>query len=157
MRYAFRWNAGFLCLVLAACSTSPKAGSLLAGEATTTVVVRDGVEYLRTEVTVTNVDSRPVPLKWQGCRLHLELYSVATRVGTPAWRSAAVDSCSTAQFAQNVQPGTTYIPNPVVYERRVSAILGDSLPDGEYFFLAVMPFTNRAALEIPAGSAGLQR
>lgn len=125
---------------------------------------------LTTQVVAMNPTDRPIYLEYGSCAPRLRAYRSADRRGAPVWRSEhrrrPGDTygyvCLGYLATSWVQPGEAI--SPPEYHARIPLyeILGDSLPEGEYHFLAELEFQRGAGLVLKhdvvtfsAGSAEL--
>ena len=155
---------GFL-VVAAGCGADPGASGSRGGDAQS--IVEDNIVYraetlimesfpvqLRANVHITNLRSAPVTVTFRdGCLVYLRVYRDAARTSL-AYDSEKVEGCTDALVPVSVGAGQS----KTVSARTISAadILGDSLPNGTYYFSAVVrPETQRITLH--AGSAALAR
>lgn len=110
-------------------------------------------------LTARNVSDHDVVLVTDGCSLRVRAYREPERTGRPIWRGP------TGPCAANEGPVDVSVPagDTVVWRREFSAsdILGDSLPDGRYFFTSglgsasVATSENSREIEVQAGAAEL--
>lgn len=109
-----------------------------------------------TTVTATNTvtDSTTLEIRGGGCRVRLRAFRYPDRSGRPEWdHDRWSPNCTHPAFrielgiGENVQ-FTKSIP--------VASILGDSLPEGRYYFTARLTKSNQA-FEMTSGSAVLRR
>lgn len=105
-----------------------------------------------------NVTDHDVRLVTDGCGLGARAYRTPDRTGTPAWNGRPAGPCPASAV-----PLPVAARDSLVWRRDYSAadVLGDSLPDGRYFFTATL---GRASLvnsenvrrvEVTAGDARL--
>lgn len=139
---------------------SPNAG--LALGALTSVTGPDA-DTLRARVTITDTTSSPVRLEYGACSLSLLAYRSPARTGAPVWNSVARRSlgglaygCPLYLAVGVVQPGETSSPREFNVAYPVREILGDSLPDDRYYFIARVRLNWRQTT-IAAGDAELRR
>ncbi len=152
-------------VMLAGCAADPGEPGPRGGN--THTIVADNIEYraetlimesfpvqLRANVHITNLRSAPVTVTFRdGCLVYLRVYRDAERTSL-AYDSERVEGCTDALVPVSVGAGQL----KTVSARTISAadILGDSLPNGTYYFSAVVrPETQRITLQ--AGSAALAR
>jgi hypothetical protein len=119
--------------------------------------------HLVTRVTATNTGSRRVEVQFGDCALRLRAYRTPARTGRPVWRSELRRppydrdedgfgyACLAYLAGAVVAPGETIAPNEFTARIPFPEILGDSLPDGRYWFAADLDLL----AERPAG--GLDR
>lgn len=134
----------------------PSAASVLSGSDTTPT--------LRTVVTTVNRSDRPAYVEYGACATRVLAYR-SPEAGAPAvwdsnqrrsWTFGAPVACLMYLAATTVAPGDTLAPPEFRLEVPLMDILGDSLPDGHYYFKASVGLSNHASLaDIPAGDAEL--
>ena len=151
--------------MVAGCAADPGEPGTRGGDAQT--IVESNIEYraetlimesfpvqLRANVHITNLRSAPVTVTFRdGCLVYLRVYRDAARTSL-AYDSERVEGCTDALVPISVGAGQS----KTVSARTISAadILGDSLPNGTYYFSAVVrPETHRLTLH--AGSAELAK
>ena len=141
-------------------AVSPNAG--LALEARTTVAGARQ-DTVRTRVTVTNTNAQPVRLEYGACSITLLAYRSATRTGAPIWNSSmrrapegAVYGCPLYLAVGVAQPGETMSPKEFNVAYAIREVLGDSLPDGRYYFAARVRLNWRTSV-VSAGEAEVRR
>lgn len=110
-------------------------------------------------LTAHNVSDHEVVLVWDGCSLRVRAYREPERAGRPAWKGP------TEPCAASLGPVDVPVPagDSVVWNREFSAadVLGDSLPDGRYYFTAglgsasIATSENVREIEVRAGEAVL--
>ena len=123
--------------------------------------VRVDGSTLRGRGVVTNAGRSPISLEFGSCALKLRAYRTAARTGPPAWRSEGRQpyggggfyGCGAVLHGAVIAPGDSLARFGV--ESLVIEVLGDSLPDGRYYFTAVIELNSGASPEIPAGEAQL--
>lgn len=113
--------------------------------------------------SVTNAGTRAVYLEYGDCVLSLRAYRAPERTGTPVWRSEARATwdgahsyiCLAYLAVTTLAPGAT--ANPLERELRIPVVevLGDSLPDGRYYFSGTLRLNSMRTPEVLAGSAEL--
>jgi hypothetical protein len=116
---------------------------------------------LRGRGVVVNAGGRPVSVEYGSCALNLRAYRTAARTGPPAWRSeerqpyggGGFYGCDAVGHGAVIAPGDSLARFGV--ESPVIEVLGDSLPDGRYWFTAVIELNSAASPDIPAGDAQL--
>jgi hypothetical protein len=154
-----------LVAVAAACSKAERTVEPEDLSANPDVRVEAGIQYkaetailesfpvqLATTVKLTNKgNSRRKVTFPDGCVVLIRAYRNAERTGEPAWDQSRVVACTMALVEVDLAPGESR-----EYQARTDAglILGDSLPNGRYYFTALLRPDGRA-LEIPAGDAEL--
>jgi hypothetical protein len=118
---------------------------------------------LHATASITNTTSRPIYLEYGDCALSVRAYRTADRSGEPAWRSEfrapwagyGGYDCLAYLATATVAPGATFQPREFQLAVPVIEILGDSLPDGRYYFSASLRLNFARTAEFPAGSANL--
>jgi hypothetical protein len=121
-------------------------------------------------ITIVNRGARTVQFELGACALDLHAYRSATRTGPPVFRSEhrqppgphAVYACPLILYDLQLAPGESISPSSLripLYE-----ILGDSLPEGRYFFTAELELTDdrvrpigQEIVRLDAGEAVLER
>ncbi len=151
--------------VLSACSGTPSSPSnSLVASATTAVTKQDTTSVLRTNVTVVNRGESPVSLEYGACAVRVLAYRTAASDAVPVWDSDQRRSwsygqpiiCLTYAVATTLTPGASLSPGEFAFAVPLMDVLGDSLPDGHYYFRASVGFVNREPItQIPAGDADL--
>jgi hypothetical protein len=89
---------------------------------------------MRVQISVDAIDAvtdRRIEIPFAACPVVLRLYSTADRSGAPAWNSEALAECPFTAVP-------SHVPNHFAYLYQVSRILGDSLPEGRYYFTTVL-------------------
>ena len=134
----------------------------LVASATSSIVALDTARSLRTTATLTNRGELPSYLEFGACALHVFAYRTTARDAAPVWDS---DKRRDWNFGQplicllylattTIPPGSSTSPRELTLGVPLMDVVGDSLPDGHYYFRASVGFSNRAALtDIPAGDA----
>ncbi len=139
------------------------------------VVLRSGLEALRYPVRLTvrgdslrahanvvNAGRARVALEYGECALQLRAYRSADRSGPPAWRSEHRRPyeggfgyvCAGIGYSTTLAPGDS-LRRPFELGVPVLEVLGDSLPDGRYWFTASIRLNFGMTPEVPAGDATL--
>jgi ribosomal protein L11 len=152
-------------LGLAACAPVDPAFPPLAVPSPVRVV--DGVTYraethvmaerptqLHVQGTVTNTSAQERRVEFpDGCVVLLRAYRHVERTGTPSWDQRRTIACTQAVQVARIAPGRSES-----YETTTGAreILGDSLPEGRYYFTAYYRPGNQL-VEVLAGDAELRR
>ncbi len=112
---------------------------------------------LRTEVTVTNTSNRRVRIEYGHCALSIRAYRTPERSGKPAWDERRLGRPCPLYLAGNtLRPGESISPSQFRSSIPVPEILGDSLPEGRYYFSANLELNGQMAA-IPAGEGELRR
>jgi hypothetical protein len=133
---------------------------------TSTTVEGSAPRMVVTRVVATNPTDRWVEFSSGACFMHVRAFRDASRTGPPAWRTDSRPLvCSAILYGYSVAPGATLGPDGFTYPTALADILGDSLPDGRYWFSTRLDFVRDApegglvdlGIEIPAGSAELVR
>lgn len=134
----------------------------LVPSATSVLAVRDTARSLTTTVTLDNRGELPSYLEYGACATRVLAYRTTARDAVPVWDSNQRRMWSTGQSLiclsylaiTTIQPGVRFSPREFVLDVPLMDVLGDSLPDGHYYFRASVGFSNRAAMtDIPAGDA----
>lgn len=132
--------------------------------ATSVLAKRDTTPTLRTTVTLVNRAESPTYLEYGACATRVLAYRTTASGASPVWDSnkrRLWDSgqplvCLLYLAATTVAPGATLAAPEFSLEVPLIDVLGDSLPDGHYYFKASIGFSNRAAItDLPAGDAEL--
>jgi hypothetical protein len=118
---------------------------------------------LHATASITNTTSQPVYLEYGDCALSVRAYRTPDRTGEPAWRSefrAPWDGyggydCLAYLATATVAPGATFQPREFQLTVPLIEILGDSLPDGQYYFSASLRLNFARTAEFPAGNMDL--
>lgn len=149
-------------LLAAACSPSETSGP---GDSHSQTIIEGGVSYraetaimesfpvqLRTSVHISNRGNAPVTLTFpDGCLVLLRAYHDSART-TLAYDMGRHYGCTLALAPVTIDAnGTRTLSTPTISARE---ILGSSLPNGTYYFSAVLRPDGKT-LNIPAGSAEL--
>ena len=121
---------------------------------------------LRPTITTTaklrNVRSEPVLVQFGACNVSLAAYRTAERTGTPVWRSAASkpwegtygSGCILPLYERRLQPNEELSLG--AYSARVIEVIGDSLPNGRYYFTATLAVSVAPnGISLPAGDFDL--
>ncbi len=105
---------------------------------------------LVTRVGATNATDRSVYLEYGACSLALRAYRTPDRTGVPVWRSETARppgydgpiACLTYLATRLLTPGAGMRAPEHTLSVPVAEILGDTLPDGRYYFTAVLTFVD---------------
>lgn len=155
------------CMTWWSCSrTASEIGPLadLVPSATSVVIPRDTTLTLRTMVTLANQSASPLHVEYGACATRVLAFRTADRDAISVWDSnqrRLWDSgqpliCLLYLASATIQPGADFSPGELTLEVPLMEVLGDSLPDGHYYFQASVGFSNRAAMtNILAGDAEL--
>jgi hypothetical protein len=121
---------------------------------------------LRPTITTTAKlrNDRPdsVTLQYGACAVSLVAYATADRRGAPAWRSTASEpwegtylrACIAILYGRKLAPGAELALG--AYSSRLIEILGDSLPNGRYYFTATLGVSSAPnGISLPAGDFDL--
>ena len=140
--------------------TSPNAGLAFA---VSTAVTGARNDTLRAHVTITDTTSQPWRLEYGACALALFAYRTPTRTGPPAWNSTQRRTAGGLDYmcplylrVGILEAGETSSPRELNAAYPLTEILGDSLPNGRYYFTAHVRMNWRTK-ELPAGDAELRR
>ena len=117
-----------------------------------------------TAVTVVNPTREQIQIEFGSCSMWIYAYSNLGRSGTPVWGSSgyryARPSDSIAAVCPDylgirvLAPGDSVQPEEFRTRFPVAEILGDSLPEGHYYFAAAVE-VNGDTVRLPAGEARL--
>jgi hypothetical protein len=119
-----------------------------------TAILESFPVQLATTVRVSNVGSRPAALEFSdGCPVLLRAYRTAARTYPPVWDQERDTFCTQALQLFTLEPGNT---KEFTVRTDARQILGDSLPNGDYFLTAVVRKTGWP-LELDAGQVELAR
>ena len=107
---------------------------------------------VQTEVTARNTapDTDDIAFP-DGCVVLLRAYDNPERSGAPVWDAARVFGCTMAIVEADIPAGESETFRTIV---GAEVILGDSLPDADYYFAAVLR-PNGTVVEVTAGEAYL--
>jgi hypothetical protein len=121
---------------------------------------------LRPTITVTaklrNDRADAVTLQYGACSVSLVAYANADRRGAPVWRSDASEpwegtygrGCIAILIGRTLASGAEFTLG--AYSSRVIEILGDSLPNGHYYFAATLGVSSAPnGISLPAGDFDL--
>lgn len=131
------------------------------------VVVHEGVAYsaeterrpegppaVRTTARASNATAARVDVTFpDGCVVLIRAYRAPERGAPPAWDQARAVACPEVLMEVPLAPGQTREFHSTATARE---ILGDSLPDGRYYFTALIR-PGGQPIEVSAGSAELRR
>jgi hypothetical protein len=133
---------------------------------TATAVEEAAPRMVVTRVVAANPTDRWIDLSSGACFMHVRAFLDESRTGTPAWRSDSDPlPCIAILLGYTIAPGATLGPDGFTRSTPLVDILGDSLPDGRYWFSTRLDFVRDApggglsdlGIEIPAGSTELVR
>ncbi|HEX7072171.1 MAG TPA: hypothetical protein VF190_15265 [Rhodothermales bacterium] len=112
-------------------------------------------EILRTVVTLTNVENGSIRVYIGGCPVQLQAFVNEKAEGMPVWDSFGPDDrrCPVEETFRLLDPREDYW---IALELAPGRILGDSLPDGRYYFNAIVR-PNGIRMDLPAGDVYLAR
>jgi hypothetical protein len=108
--------------------------------------------------TIRNDRAGLATISFGACNVSLDAYDTPARGGTPVWRSSRSEpwegtygrACILPLYTVRLVPGAEASLGS--YSTRVIEILGDSLPDGHYYFTATIGVGGDArGLSLPAG------
>lgn len=136
----------------------------LTARATSSIVRGDTSTSLHVAAALTYSGSTPKLLSYGGCPVTVLAYRTRNRRPPAVWNSELRRSWSTGQpyfcfsieVEPTVAPHSTYAPAAFTTSFPLLEILGDSLPDGRYWFTAEL-HVNRVIFDVPAGDAVLRR
>lgn len=132
----------------------------LVPSATSVLAMRDTSRVLRTEISLVNRGELPAYLEYGACATRVLAYRTTAPNAVPVWDSnrrrlwayGQGVICPSYLRATTVAPGATLSPGEFTLDVPLMDVLGDSLPDGHYYFLASVGFSNRTPIaDIPAG------
>ncbi len=121
---------------------------------------------LQVKVTVTNPTNKRVQIEFGACSVWILGYQTPDRSGTPAWgerkrpnpdpHTGIGWACPAYLAGVTLGPGES--ASPKEFQRLIPepGMLGDALPDGHYYFNAVVE-VNNTSVEVLAGEAKLVR
>jgi hypothetical protein len=124
---------------------------------------RLGAAGVEARAVVRNAGTAPETLEFGVCNVTLLAHRTADRAGPPAWTSTAARpwegtfgrGCPLPLYSARLAPGDT-LAEPFGYSTPLIELLGDSLPDGRYWFTArVHLVTPRLAQDVDAGALDL--
>ena len=166
-------------LLLVACSSDPPGGEdvpippppvtsrAAAGELTyhaESYLVDASPNELWTAVTAVNPTRRRVQIEFGSCSMTVYAYLNPDRSGEPVWRSSGyryarpsdsiVAVCPDYLGVRVLAPGDSAQPEEFRTRFPVAEILGDSLPEGHYYFATGLDL-NGDTVRVPAGEARL--
>jgi hypothetical protein len=136
----------------------------LVATATTEILTKDTTQSLRTVVTLTNRGELPAHLEYGACATRVLAYLNPERTGSPRWDSNLRRpwegtygfGCAAYLAIRDVKPGAVFSPGEFTLVAPLIEMVGDSLPDGHYYFAADVGFSNRVPIRgIPAGDANI--
>jgi hypothetical protein len=118
---------------------------------------------ITTTAKLRNVRSEPALVQFGACNVSLAAYRTADRTGTPVWRSAASRpwegtygyACILPLYERRLQPNEEISLG--AYSTRVIEVIGDSLPNGRYWFTATVAVSVAPnGISLPAGDFDLR-
>jgi hypothetical protein len=136
----------------------------LTATANTDILTKDTTQSLRTVVTLTNHAELPAHLEYGACATRILAYSNPERTGPPRWDSNLRRpwegtygfGCAAYLVITDVKPGAVFSPGEFTLVAPLIEMVGDSLPDGHYYFAADVGFSNRVPIRgIAAGDANI--
>jgi hypothetical protein len=103
-------------------------------------------DSLHVRATLINETQNSVRIEYGACAVHLHAYRTPDRTGTPVWRSERrapweagyVYGCPAYLAVASVAPGGEFSPGEFALTVPLTEVLADSLPDGRYYFTAVL-------------------
>ena len=112
---------------------------------------------------ITNAGTQTIRLEFGACALQLLAYRNPDRTGTPVWNSDRRKvwnqgfswACPLYLAVRDLAPGATLEPGEFSLAVPLIEVLGDSLPDGRYWFSAQIRTNLSAAARVDAGVADL--
>jgi hypothetical protein len=118
-----------------------------------TAVLESFPVQLRTRVTASNETGQPISFTTGGCRVLLRAYRTARRTGAPAWDQERVAVCTMEIAEERIGPGQS---REYTVGTNAAEILGDSLPNGQYFLVAAF-LKDGQRVPLEAGEVDLAR
>lgn len=129
---------------------------------TLSLATSNGLPALVARARITNMGAQPIRLEFGACSLQLLAYRTADRSGSPAWNSDQRRSAAGSPYAcpmylamRDLAPGASIEPGELALTAPLVEVLGDSLPDGRYYFAAQIRTNLSVATPIDAGAADL--
>jgi hypothetical protein len=124
--------------------TPPMPWSDLVGSATSVLGARDTVRTLRTKVTLTNGGALPAYLEYGACATRVFAYRTTAPDAVPVWDSDKRRMWNVGQplicvlylATTTIPAGGVFSPGELTLEVPLMDMVGDSLPDGHYYFKA---------------------
>ncbi len=134
--------------------------NVIATAANVSLGSRDTAAILNGAMTIANNGELKSHLEFGGCALRLLAFASSDRSGAPKWNSDARRpwegsfgyACASILYTRDLDPGGSISFN---FQSPLIEMMGDSLPDGRYYFSADLRFSNRPNLTVPAGSLDL--
>ncbi|HEX2080610.1 MAG TPA: hypothetical protein VHG08_23100 [Longimicrobium sp.] len=122
-------------------------------------VLRDS---LVARANLVNAGRAPVALEYGDCALLLRAWRSPEARGEPAWRSelrgpfgtGLREVCGSLLRTATLAPGDS-LPRPLQLRVPLLDVLGDSLPDGRYWFTGVLQLNSGESAPFPAGDGVL--
>lgn len=116
------------------------------------------------ETTITNTGTEHLRIEYGDCAMRLRAYHTPEPIGTPAWDSErSPDSAASGGVGRvcfsylkigQLEPGESHLPSEFRMVTPVSRILGDSQPDGPYYFFALVRLNGFTQM-VPVGAVTL--
>jgi hypothetical protein len=121
-------------------------------------------DSLGVTASVTNTTSRPIYVEYGACALSLRAYRTPDRSGEPVWRSEFRASwrggstyvCLAYGASATIAPGATFQAREFRLAVPLIEVVGDSLPNGRYYFSATLNLNFARTPEFPAGTADIR-
>ena len=115
---------------------------------------------LRGSAVVTNRRKTPIRISYGACSLHLRAYAGSLRTTDPVWRSEAREpwggrmayGCPAMLMERELAPRENL---EFGFRASLIEVLGDSLPDGRYWFSATVQINGEWLPEVEAGSVAI--
>jgi hypothetical protein len=164
-----RTAAALLTLLTAACTggasprtAPPDAPAAVPGALRYAARVAVHGDSLVAHANAVNAGSEPVALRYGDCALLLRAWRSPDPRGEPAWRSerrgpfrtGLRDVCGSLTRYDTLAPGDS-LPRPLGLRVPLLDVLGDSLPDGRYWFTGVLQLNAGDSPPFPAGDVVL--
>ncbi len=89
--------------------------------------------------TIANRGNQPVVFRSVGCQSRVRAYRTPQRAGVPAWDSHPEGQLCIEGHRLPLAPGDSVLAAVSTYATTVPELLGDSLPEGRYFFTLSPP------------------
>lgn len=124
---------------------------------------RDTTQRVVARGRITNAGTQTIRLEFGACSLQLLAYRNPNRSGTPVWNSDQRKfwnqglgwACLLYRAVRDLARGATLEPAEFSLAVPLIEVLGDSLPDGRYWFSAQIRTNLSAAARVDAGAADL--
>jgi hypothetical protein len=130
-----------------------------------TILPGDSLDRLSVRVYLKNDTGRPLSIMTGACALNLQLFRDSSSRARPVWDSGHHTEpgnpagtgrvCMSYATVMTAPPEATFSSGEFSYTIRVNELLADSIPDGRYFFDAVL-VANKAT-RLHGGAIELKR